>query len=84
MCAVVTPIVFPLASALGANPVLVMGAIVSGGAFGSHACFCGVATVLASTGACIDNMEHTVSQLPYVLIASAITIVGYLICGFVM
>ena len=84
MCAVVTPIVFPLASALGANPVLVMGAIVSGGAFGSHACFYGDATVLASTGACIDNMEHTVSQLPYVLIASAITIVGYLICGFVM
>lgn len=84
MCAVVTPIVFPLAAALGANPVLVMGAIVSGGAFGSHACFYGDATVLASTGACIDNMEHTVSQLPYVLIASAITIVGYLICGFVM
>lgn len=84
MCAVVTPIVFPLASALGANSVLVMGAIVSGGAFGSHACFYGDATVLASTGACIDNMEHTVSQLPYVLIASAITIVGYLICGFVM
>ena len=47
MCAVVTPIVFPLASALGANPVLVMGAIVSGGAFGSHACFYGDATVLA-------------------------------------
>ena len=84
MCAVVTPIVFPLAAALGANPVLVMGAIVSGGAFGSHACFYGDATVLASTGACIDNMEHTVSQLPYVLIASAITIVGYLICGFVL
>ena len=84
MCAVVTPIVFPLASALGANPVIVMGAIVSGGAFGSHACFYGDATVLASTGACIDNMEHTVSQLPYVLIASAVTVVGYLVCGFVM
>lgn len=84
MCAVVTPIVFPLALALGANPVLVMGAIVSGGAFGSHACFYGDATVLASTGACIDNMEHTVSQLPYVLIASAVTVVGYLVCGFVM
>ena len=84
MCAVVTPIVFPLAAALGANPVLVMGAIASGGAFGSHACFYGDATVLASTGACIDNMEHTVSQLPYVLIASAVTVVGYLVCGFVM
>lgn len=84
MCAVVTPIVFPLAAALGANPVLVMGAIISGGAFGSHACFYGDATVLASTGSCIDNMEHTMSQLPYVLIASGVTVVCYLICGFVL
>ena len=84
MCAVVTPIVFPLAAALGANPVLVMGAIVSGGAFGSHACFYGDATILASTGACIDNMEHTMSQLPYVLLASAFTLVGFLICGFAL
>lgn len=84
MCAVVTPIVFPLAAALGANPVLVMSAIVSGGAFGSHACFYGDATVLASTGACIDNMEHTMTQLPYVLLASVLSIVAYLICGFTM
>ncbi len=84
MCAVVTPIIFPLAAALGANPVLVMGAVVSGGAFGSHACFYGDATILASTGACIDNMEHTMSQLPYVLLASALTLVGFLICGFML
>lgn len=84
MCAVVTPIVFPLAAAVGANPVLVMSAVVSGGAFGSHACFYGDATVLASTGACIDNMEHTVTQLPYVLIASVLTIAAYLVCGIIM
>lgn len=84
MCAVVTPIVFPLAAALGANPVLVMSAIVSGGAFGSHACFYGDATVLASTGACIDNMEHTMTQLPYVLLASVLTVIAYLVCGFIM
>ena len=61
-----------------------MSAVVSGGAFGSHACFYGDATVLASTGACIDNMEHTVTQLPYVLIASVLTIIAYLVCGFIM
>ena len=84
MCAVVTPIVFPLAAALAANPVLVMGAIISGGAFGSHACFYGDATILASTGACIDNMEHTMSQLPYVLLASGLSVVSFLICGFLL
>lgn len=84
MCAVVTPIVFPLAAAVGSNILLIMAAIVSGGAFGSHACFYGDATVLASTGAGIDNMEHTMSQLPYVLIACIVSVIGFLVCGFVM
>ena len=84
MSAVVAPIVFPLAQAVGANMLLIMAAIISGGAFGSHACMYGDATVLASTGAGIENMEHVTTQLPYVAIASALSIVGFLICGFIM
>ena len=84
MCAVVAPIVFPLGVALDANLLLVMAAIVSGGAFGSHACFYTDATLLSSTSAGIDNMEHTMTQLPYVLIAFAISVVCYIVCGFVM
>ena len=84
MSAVVTPIVFPLAAALGANPILIMAAVVSGGAFGSHACFFTDATLLSSMSAGIENMDHTMSQLPYVIIGAAATIVCYLICGFVM
>ena len=84
MSAVVAPIVFPLGAAIGANPVLIMAAIISGGAFGSHACFYADATLLASTGAGIENMEHSMSQLPYVLIASGISLVLFVICGAVM
>ena len=84
MSAVVAPIVFPLGAAIGANPVLIMAAIISGGAFGSHACFYADATLLASTGAGIENMEHSMSQLPYVLIASGISLVLFIICGAVM
>lgn len=84
MSAVVAPIVFPLGQAVGANLLLIMAAIISGGAFGSHACFYGDATVLASTGAGIDNMEHTMSQFPYVLIACVISMIGFLICGILM
>ena len=84
MSAVVAPIVFPLGAAIGANPILIMAAIISGGAFGSHACFYTDATLLSSQSAGIDNMEHALTQLPYVIIASVLSVVGFLICGFVM
>ena len=84
MSAVVAPIVFPLGAAISANPVLIMAAINSGGAFGSHACFYCDATLLSSNSAGIDNMEHAVSQLPYVMIAAMLSIIGFLICGFIV
>ena len=84
MCAIVVPIVFPLGAALGANMTLVMAAVISGGAFGSHACFYTDATLLSSQSAGIDNMEHAISQLPYVAIAAAGTMVSYGVCGFIL
>lgn len=84
MSAVCIPIVFPLSAAIGANTILTMASIVSGGAFGSHACFYSDATVLASTSSGIDNIEHAATQLPYVIIASSLSVVAFLICGFVM
>ena len=84
MSAIVTPIVFPLGAAVGANTILIMAAVISGGAFGSHACFYTDATLLSSQSAGIDNMEHALSQLPYVLIAAGASVVAYLVCGFVM
>ena len=84
MSAVVAPIVFPLGAVIGANPILIMAAIISGGAFGSHACFYTDATLLSSTSAGIDNIEHAMSQLPYVIIAAVASIIGFIICGTVM
>ena len=84
MCAIVVPIVFPLGAALGANMTLIMAAVISGGAFGSHACFYTDATLLSSQSAGIDNMEHAITQLPYVTIAAACTVASYGICGFLM
>ncbi|MDO4648709.1 MAG: Na+/H+ antiporter NhaC family protein [Eubacteriales bacterium] len=84
MSAVVAPIVFPLGATIGANPILVMAAIISGGAFGSHACFYTDATLLSASSAGIDSMEHALSQLPYVIIASVLSVGAYAVCGFVM
>jgi Na+/H+ antiporter NhaC len=81
MSAVACPVILPLAGSVGANMILVMAAIISGGAFGSHACFYTDATVLSSQSAGIDNMEHALSQFPYVLIACGISIVLYGLAG---
>ena len=84
MSSIITPIVFPLGAALGANPILIMAAIISGGTFGSHACFYADATLLASQSSGIENMEHALSQIPYVIIASVISVACFVVAGFVI
>ena len=82
--AVCVPIILPLGASLGANLILVMAAVLSGGTLGSHACFYSDATVLTSSSCSIDNMDHALSQIPYALIASAVSLAGFLICGFIL
>ena len=80
--AIVTPIILPLAFSIGADPMLTMGAIVSGAVLGSHACFYSDATVLTSSCCKMQNMDHALSQLPYALMAAGISAGGYLVGGF--
>lgn len=82
--ALTVPIIIPLALAAGANPIIAFGAIVSGGTFGSHACFYSDATVLTSQSCRIKNLEHAFTQFPYALISAGLAVIGYLIIGFVM
>ncbi|NBI63579.1 sodium:proton antiporter [Clostridiales bacterium] len=80
--ALTVPILIPLALAGGANPLIAFGAIVSGGTFGSHACFYSDATVLTSQASGIDNMEHAFTQIPYAILSAIIALIGFVICGF--
>lgn len=77
--AVAVPIVLPLANAVGAEMPLVIGALISASAFGSHACFYGDSTVLASRGAGCGVVEHALTQLPYALAAAALATGGFLL-----
>ena len=82
--AIVAPIIMPLCFSIGANPLVTMGAIISGAVLGSHACFYSSATVLTSSCCKIQNMDHALSQLPYAALTAALSTISYLICGFVM
>ena len=77
--AVAIPIVLPLADAVGADMPLVLGALISASAFGSHACFYGDSTVLAARGAGCGVVEHALTQLPYALLAASLAAAGFLL-----
>ena len=74
----------PLSVTIGADPVIVLAAILSGEAFGAHICFYCDYTVFASAMAKIDNIEHAFTQIPYGIIGGVLAAVGFLIAGFTM
>ncbi|HRH59379.1 MAG TPA: Na+/H+ antiporter NhaC family protein [Chitinophagaceae bacterium] len=82
--AVVIPIVIPLAQSLGANVYMSIGAVVSAGVFGANACLYSDATILTSQSTEINNLNHSLSQLPYALLAFVLSALGYVILGYMM
>ncbi|MDO8861148.1 Na+/H+ antiporter NhaC family protein [Haliea sp. E1-2-M8] len=79
---IILPIVTALSQNLGADMTLVIGATLSASTFGSHACFYSDATVLTSQATGCTPLQHALTQLPYALIAAAITVAGYLAIGY--
>ena len=77
--AIVMPIAFPLAQTFGVSIPLVMGALFSASAFGSQACFYSDSTVLSAQGAGCTTHQHAVMQLPYALLAAAVSAVLFVI-----
>ena len=82
--AVCTPIILPMAAACGASIPLTLGAIISAACFGAQACFYSDVTLLSASACRINNVDYAVAQLPYIGIVTAISFVGYIVCGFVM
>lgn len=71
--AIMTPIAMPLAAAFGIPPSLVLAGILGGGVFGDHCSPISDTTVIASLASGCDHVEHVRTQLPYALIAAALT-----------
>jgi tetracycline resistance efflux pump len=84
MYAIAIPLIAPVAASLGANVWLTIGAVISAGAFGSHACMYSDATILTAASCETDNVEHSLSQLPYAMIAVTAAAILYFIFGFLM
>ncbi len=84
LSAIILPIAIPLAQAVDANIYLTAGAVFSGAAFGSQSCFFSDALILSSRASEIEPMDQALTQLPFVLLSAIITIIAYLVAGFIM
>lgn len=80
---ILIPIIIPVAATLSPNLVIVsLSATLGGSVFGDHCSPISDTTILSSTGAGCNHLEHVTTQLPYALLVGACCIVGYLVAGF--
>ncbi|MEH7225661.1 Na+/H+ antiporter NhaC family protein [Bacillus sp. JJ1566] len=79
--AIMLPIAIPMAIALDAHLLVCIGAVLSGGIMGDHSSPISDTTILSSTGAGTDHIDHVKTQLPYALLNSSIAFIGYIVAG---
>lgn len=79
-------ILLPIAGSIMVNaaPELLLpalSAVLAGAVFGDHCSPISDTTILSSTGAGSNHIDHVATQLPYALIAAAIATAGYIVLG---
>lgn len=79
--AIMMPLAIPMAQAFGIPFYIAVGAVLSGGLFGDHCSPISDTTILSSTGAECDLVEHIKTQLPYAAVNGIIALVAYIIAG---
>jgi len=84
--AIMTPIAVPLAFSFSGNELdtvvyATIAAVSGGGVFGDHCSPLSDTSILASTGAASDHIDHVKTQLPYAAIIGGISVLLYLLVG---
>lgn len=84
--AIMIPIAVPLAFSFSGNELdtvvyATIAAVSGGGVFGDHCSPLSDTSILASTGAASDHIDHVKTQLPYAAIIGGISVLLYLLVG---
>lgn len=80
---ILLPIAGDIAAATDITILLaLMAAVLAGSVFGDHTSPISDTTILSSTGAGCNHIDHVLTQLPYALLAAGMAIIGFLIIGF--
>lgn len=85
--AIMIPIAVPLAFNFSGNELdtvvyATIAAVAGGGVFGDHCSPLSDTSILASTGAASDHIDHIKTQMPYALLVGLISILIYLTIGW--
>lgn len=80
-------IMLPIAAAMVANsaPELILpslSAVMAGAVCGDHCSPISDTTILSSTGAKCNHIDHVTTQLPYAMLIAVSSLLGYLVLGF--
>jgi Na+/H+ antiporter NhaC len=81
---IVVPLALPIAAAIGGEAFLIptLGAVLTGAIFGDHCSPLSDTTILSSTGAGSDHIDHVRTQLPYALTAAVVSgVFGFIPAG---
>lgn len=80
--AIMMPLAIPMAHGFEVPYAIAVGAVLSGGLFGDHCSPISDTTILSSTGAQCDLVDHVKTQLPYACVNGGISILAFLFAGF--
>lgn len=76
--------VFPISGEeIPAITIIAISACLGGAVMGDHCSPISDTTIMASTGAQCNHIQHVSTQMPYALTVAAISFIGYIIAGFV-
>ncbi len=84
--AIMMPIAVPMALTFSGNTLdtvvyATVGAVLGGGVFGDHCSPLSDTSILASTGAASDHIDHIKTQLPYAIAIAIISLAAYFAIG---
>lgn len=79
--AIMMPLAIPMASAFHVPFAIAIGAVLSGGLFGDHCSPISDTTILSSTGAGCDLVDHVRTQLPYAILNGVVTFAAFVVAG---
>lgn len=79
--AIMMPLAIPMAHAFAIPYAIAVGAVLSGGLFGDHCSPISDTTILSSTGAGCDLVDHVKTQLPYACVNGIIAFCAFILAG---
>ncbi|UII55427.1 Na+/H+ antiporter NhaC family protein [Cytobacillus spongiae] len=80
---ILLPIAGDIAAATDITMLLpAMAAVLAGAVFGDHCSPISDTTILSSTGAGCNHIDHVLTQLPFAIISAVIAGIGYVVLGF--